>query len=333
MLKLLKSISILIPSNLFVAVFCRCEESKMRLIEKVYFRTFRWFAGVGSTIIVGLHTLPHVFPQRTVEANYKISCEIGIPSSKYKDLLHDTCRRMELNPEKVDLFVTMGFSTVSAGTTLFPNKAVVGLPRNSIFNTVQDIETANIRFEGKLIDWESNLGKALKESLLFSEKEIKFLIGHELTHIKEFDFVYSAAHAFTCFYGFYKIGMVLPKLLSITSFGYQVGVNMAVWTVGAVCFYFSRRYLNHYFEFKADEKSGRISKEYCEGGIEYMRSRLKINRVLRKMHGEKGEEMFSKVGNNMEDMFSHPKRTDRLKNLKKLHNNTYGDSSCELKSG
>jgi len=287
-------------------------------LHRTYYRTLRYAVRVGTVAIIGLNTLPHMFPQKTVETNFQMPCNEKPIPKRYTDILNETCTKYKIDPDSVSLFYTNSFSTVSAGTTFLPNKSVIGLPRNYIFESVNDIVVSNIRFQDKPIDWESNIGKALQEVLLPNEDHIKFLIGHELTHIKDLHFIINTTHASMVCYATYKLGTMLFQ--NQVRFSRLALAHTLFFTCGVVLYKISKKYLNYYLEHEADEKSAQLGVSYCDGGIDYMRTRLKLNRILRKMHGEEGETMFSQIGNNLKDVSTHPKRTDRLKKLKEIKN-------------
>ena len=289
----------------------------MTLFQVVYTRTFRYVAGTGAVLMFGFQTLPHLFPQKTMSIVH------GTPPNnnmnpKFKKLLDETCKLMDIDSNCVTLTHSSGFSTVSAGDLLLPNKSVIALPRNARYATKEELTCANIVFSKKPIDWSSSSGIALQDVLVLTDNDIRFLIGHELTHIKNRDFLPAAIHGVTVISLFYMLGASLPKLLKQNKFGRIVAINWSVWLSGIPFFYFTKRYMSHQIEFNADVTSARLSEDYCEGGIHYTRNRMKLNRILRSMHGVMGDKLFSRVGNDLSDTLSHPPRSERLRKLKTI---------------
>lgn len=291
----------------------------MSILQKVYARTFKWVAGTGAVLVFGFSSLPHLFPQKMVKIVH------GLPHSsndnvtpQYMNLLKETCKLMDIDPDRVELTYSRDFSTVSAGILSFPNKSVIALPRNAKYKHKDELCDAGIVFNQKPIDWESNIGKALQEVLILSENDIRFLIGHELTHIKNKDFLLSAVHGSTVIGVFYMLGNILPNILKQTSFHRIVLLNWLVWLSGIPFYYLTKRYMSHRMEMIADNNSARLNKTYCDGGIHYTRNRLKLNRILRSLHGVTGDSMFSKTGNNLADTYTHPPRSERLRKLKRI---------------
>lgn len=291
----------------------------MSFFQRVYARTFRWVAGTGVVLTFGLQSLPHLFPQKMMKIAHGMRSEDStIINEKYKTLLHETCKLMNVDPECVNLTHSSGFSTVSAGILSFPNQSVIALPRNSKYEKTEDLFHAGIVFSQKPIDWQSNVGKALQKVLILTENDIRFLMGHELTHIKNKDFLLSACHSSFVIGVFYTLGDFLPKLLRQKVFSRVVLLNWTVWLSGLPFYYFTRRYMSHQLELIADETSARLGSSYCDGALHYTRNRLKLNRILRSMHGVTGDDLFSKAGNNLTDTFTHPPRTERLRRIKNI---------------
>jgi len=302
---------------------------------ELYKRSLKVIAGIGTTMLVGVNVLPHIFPRQSIDLSD------GMPESfvkhinpKYKELLEETCQLMNIEPDTVELTHSRGLNTLSAGCPFLPNKSVVVLPRNALYTHPDHLMHAGITFNDKKhVDWNSSAGKVLKEVLILNNDEIRFLIGHELTHIRDYHFVASTLHSTGIFYGFYKLSTLVPKIPKTPmKLGPTILLTIGIWLMGIPCYYATKRPLSHYLEYSADETSAKLGEQYCHGGISYTRKKLKLNRVLR-VTTENGVDCFSKVGNHIGylDTFSHPKRTDRLKQLKEISNNLYNvDIPIEL---
>ena len=90
--------------------------------------------------------------------------------------------------QKVTLFVNEGFHAVSAGSTWFPAGAVIGLPRWYLYQTEEEVATSGLKFQGRNIQWDSELGETVKFCYVPTKDMIAFTIGHELAHIQRLDF-------------------------------------------------------------------------------------------------------------------------------------------------
>lgn len=294
---------------------------------ELFKRSLKVISGVGSVSLIAINVWPHLFPRQSIDVSH------GLPYSmvkhvnpKYREMLMDTCKLMEIDSEKVDLTHSKTLSTVSAGCLLFPNKSVVVLPRNALYTQEEHLHHSGICLQNnKPVDWNSKTGQTLKEVLLLDDNEIKFLIGHELTHIKNLDFLLSAAHSVSIFYAFYKFGTLVPKALNRPiGLGSHILLTVGVWVLGAPVYFLTKKQLSHYVEYVADETSAKLGENYCLGGISYTRKRLKLNRVLRAT-SDNGTNTYSEKGNSKKtfDQMTHPKRTDRLKKLKEIYKSNY----------
>lgn len=298
---------------------------------ELFRRSLKIIAGVGTVSLITINVWPHLFPK------YSVNLAHGLPSNmvkninpKYQEMLNETCKLMNIDPEKVELTHSKTLSTVSAGCLHFPNKSIVVLPRNALYTKEEHLVHSGICFNDKQpINWNSKTGKALKEVLIFNDDEIRFLIGHELTHIQNMDFLYSTAHGISIYYTFYKLGNLIPKFFKRPAgIGSHIILTVAVWLLGAPFYFWTKKPLSHYLEYTADESSANLDENYCIGGISYTRKRLKLNRILRAT-SEDGEDTYSEKGNSKRtfDQMSHPKRTERLKKLKDIHLNCYNKLS------
>ena len=294
--------------------------------QRVYFKVARVMMGIGTTAVISYHSLPHLFPHKMSAVKGFVDymdCK-DIPP-EFKEVLSSTCNKLNIDPSKVSLFYSSGFHTVSAGSLFLPGGAVIGLPRNYYFQSTNDIRKAPIMHKGKPIDWDSRIGTALQSVLLPNTEHLKFVIGHELIHIKNADFLPQTAFAVSFLYGFYRLGLYIPTILPKRHFGRVAMIHSGIWLGGFLLYRRINRKFLHSIEHKADQGSAEIGADYCSGGIDYMRSRMKLNRILRKMDPDNGAKQYTKVGNEVRNA-THPKRTDRLKRLKNIQQLSYKEN-------
>ena len=296
---------------------------------ELFKRSLKIIAGVGTVSLITINVWPHLFPKESVNLVHGLPPKmVTKPHPKYQQLLIETCKLMEIDPERIELTHSKTLSTVSAGCLLFPNKSVVVLPRNALYTHADNLVHSGICFhDQKPVDWNSKTGEALKEVLLLNDNEMRFLIGHELTHIQNMDFLLNTVHGVSIYYTFYKLGNLIPKLFKRpTGLGFHIFLTVTVWLLGAPLYFLTKKPLSHYFEYAADESSAKLGENYCLGGISYTRKRLKLNRILRAT-SENGVDTYSEIGNSKRvfDQMSHPKRTERLKKLKEIWLNDYNN--------
>lgn len=289
------------------------------VLEQLWLRTTKYVAGVLGVGIVGYNTLCHLYPSRKYARNE--ICQS--PSDRYASLLKEVCWKMDVDSDKVRLFYNKAFGVISGGTLYGSEPSVIGLPRNCSFNTTEDIRNAPIYFEDKPFNWDSKLGKSMQDVLLVSDVQAKFIMAHELVHIQNLHFVHSTLHMSGFLVGSYFLGTLVAKRYR-GSLNAVVSRQLAAWLIGFLGYWTSRQQFSHWMENNADEKSAQLGLDYVDGGIEQMRKRLKLNRILRRAHGVAGEKLYSEKGDDLRTLSTHPSRTERLKRLKEIKKSMAG---------
>ena len=232
------------------------------------------------------------------------------------------------NADKVSLFVNRHFYAVSAGSTILPGGAVIGLPRWYVYQTKEDVENSGLRL-GRDVSWDSEAGVTVAESFLPTQEMIAFTIGHELVHIEQhlnFKLFFTLAPPLwlyltykvaSCTRLIFKVHVVLDALLKLCIFGLNYQAYRIV-----------DRKLTYLAEFSADEISAKCDLRMAQGGIDYFTTTLKRNVIQRALLGEKGKEIYSEEGNNLQPtaISTHPQLTERLSKVKTIFDNL-SDSS------
>lgn len=84
-----------------------------------------------------------------------------------------------------------------------PSGAKIGIPAN--FNSMLDdpagITNSTILINGKEVEWNSDIGTALKDALVFSPEAQKFAMAREVAHLEVGGLVLNAAVAPFCLAG------------------------------------------------------------------------------------------------------------------------------------
>lgn len=81
-------------------------------------------------------------------------------------------------------FMVSGFDLHHIGSSKFRYGALTGIPINFTYTVPADIDKADIIIRGKPIDWNSQGGKLLEESLVLKEDEQIFAITRELRQLQ-----------------------------------------------------------------------------------------------------------------------------------------------------
>lgn len=267
-----------------------------------------------------LKAAPHVFPHQLCMNPTELkdhSGTIQIPE-RFRENLKDVLAKLGIagHESKITLFICSGFSPLSAGSTKLPNGAVIGLPRSFLFENNQDVVNSGITFGKRQINWKSKLGIKLKESLVATNGNIAFLLGHELCHIRSLDCKYQISLAPAWLYATYRLAWatnrVLPRIATVNAI-----VKLLVIAGSYQAFCVTNQSILHRQEFRADALSAECDVQMALGGVDYTVKRLKLNTVLRALQGPAGELRYSEEGNERKS-YSHPKLTERLRQLEEI---------------
>ena len=270
-----------------------------------------------------LKTAPHVFPhqlcKRPTELQNHFSGKIEVPE-RCRTNLREVLAKLGIASyeNKITLFVCSGSSPLSAGSTLLPNGAVIGIPRSFLFENSEDVVKSGITFGKRQINWKSKFGTRVKESLVATNDNIAFLLGHELCHIRDLDCKYQVPLAPAWLYTTYRLAgatrRFLPRFAVVDAF-----VKVLIVAGSFKAFFVTNRAILHHQEFHADEVSAECDLQMALGGVDCTVKRLRLNSALRALQGEAGERSYTEEGDEKRN-YSHPKLTERLRRLEEIAN-------------
>ena len=291
------------------------------MYEQKYLRVVKLLAGFGLTTIVAIKTIPHLYPALWLKRTGGLSQNNESLDDIYKNILVEVCKDMAVDYRKIHLVNSEQLSSISGGSFYFPTKSYIGLPQGCDITDLNKIKASNFMFDGKTVDLNSYTGKQLLDSLLLTDQQVKFLIAHELTHIKEHHFIFFLVNSVAIFSIFFKAGLYMPTLIegkrSLLSTAF---LNLITWSTGYVIYKGIQRFLIHSVEFRADKVAAQLGQDYCDGGITTLRKSMKLNRIVRLMNHK--ENLISEIGNNVQDYMS-PTLSQRLKELKTIKKDMY----------
>ncbi|XP_076155557.1 transmembrane protein 177 [Alosa pseudoharengus] len=274
----------------------------------------------------------HVFPNGTYRKLYQAWSK-GEPAS-LSEKLENTFQTV-LNDcavgssENFSAFASFGFHPIGAGIPWLPSGAQVGIPAN--FNSTPDdpagITNRTILINGREVEWDSDIGSSLKESLVFSSEAQKFAIAREVLRLDSAGPVLHAAVAPACLVGICVNSVVLKHI-----FGLYAGpilarglVNLVVVGLGAAFYLLATDEVSQWMDYRSDRRAASLSPEYTKGGVEFYDKIISRNKTLRMLMGERGEEMYAPSGNLFpSNMFSlkhapYTARREGVANLLKEH--------------
>ena len=285
--------------------------SRSKLIHSVVAAT--------ATGLVLVHSIPNLYPsiirnQNDLQ-NGPVPCDI-------KEVFDEVASKMNLpHPGKVKLFINNGFTSNSVGSTWLPGGAAIGISRLFLYADLQDLGESGLLFKGKKINLGSKAGKKLSEALLFDEDELRFILAHEISHIKNLDFTTNCfLPAWWLYFTYRAIPVVVANLPSNSVL--KAIVQCSLWLSSYWLFRQQNTMLHHNREFTADENAAMLGMNYVKGGINATMKRMKVNETLRVLHGEDGKSLYSIEGNDMKD-WAHPKLSERLRKLEEIYVEKY----------
>ena len=277
--------------------------------------------GIGGMIIyrVSAELFPHLCKRRHGIKD-KNGVFIEVPD-RCREQFNAVAMKFGLkNADKVNLFVNRGFRALSAGSSLLPGGAVIGLPRWFVFQTEEDVQNSCLKL-GETVSWDSEVGIAVTESFLPTDDVIAFTIGHELAHTER-QLQFKLFNTFApplWLYLIYRVTKSTDRILK-----HRVVLNglLDLAIFGLSLYAYKRGYekMSHLAEFDADKVSAECDPRMAQGGVDLFTTTLKRNLIQRELLGKKGEKFYTEEGNNINQSLisTHPDNTDRIEKLKAL---------------
>lgn len=302
-------------------------KSKMAAFESVIRSFVR--LGIGGLLLV--RASGELFPQICKEYSGlkdESGALVKVPDRCREQFAEAAMKYGLKNADKVSLFVNRHFYAVSAGSNILPCGAVVGLPRWYLYQTKEDVENSGLRL-GRDVSWDSEVGVTVTESFLPTREMIAFTIGHELAHIDQhlnFKLFFTFAPPLWL-YLTYKVASCTPRIFKVHAV-WDALLKLCIFLLNYQAYRIVERKLTHLAEFSADEISAKCDPRMAKGGIEWCTATLKRNVIQRALLGEKGKQIYSEEGNDLQRTATstHPQLTERLHKVKTIFD-TLSDSS------
>lgn len=266
------------------------------------YRTTLLLAGCGGVFTANVFY--HVFPGTTYRKVYQAWSK-GEPASLSEKLEHvfqEVLKDLAVgSPDSYTAFAAYGFHPVGAGIPWVPSGAQIGIPSN--FNSspgdLTGITDRTIVINGKEVEWDSETGSALKNTLVLSEDAQKFAVAREVARLECAGPVLQAAVAPTCLAGAWIYSVALKQIFGLFagSVILRAAVNTLALGLGAASYILASDAVNQRLEFHSDRRAASLSRSYAKGGVEFYEKILERNKTLRVLMGPKGEEMYAPSGN------------------------------------
>uniref|UniRef100_A0A1I7U370 Calcium uniporter protein n=2 Tax=Caenorhabditis tropicalis TaxID=1561998 RepID=A0A1I7U370_9PELO len=187
--------------------------------------------------------------------------------------------------------------------------------------TLDDVETArrigaNLEVDMGLskhrrkVEVNSETGDELIARLMLSDAARRFLVQRQLHIANSGEYFCAPILAWmglsTMGYGILNVGSVVlgPYMATATAFAFTIAT-----------FAQFRKSFDCYKTTKADEETVKRGDEYAIGGIDYLESTMKLNRLYRRVLGEEGENRIERNGDIKDNSV---KLSSRIKEIRKI---------------
>ncbi|XP_063620965.1 transmembrane protein 177 [Cydia splendana] len=248
--------------------------------------------------------LPHTFfldKYKEFVHNYTDGKPDPLPrelTERYKTCL-DILKLADVHRKLVSPFTVFGFDLFHAGSSSSKYGVAVGIPVNFTYKSVADLENADIKVNQKKIDWTSEAGQKLADSLILPERVQQFAICREILMTHNNKVQYEATFPFICIFFVYNLTTYLNRKLNLYSGPAAMrGTLYSIVGLFGVGTYFLMKDLSEvYYETEVDKSLCALGPEYVEAGVVFYDKILKRNQALRELMGAEGEKKYSKLGN------------------------------------
>ena len=294
---------------------CENEEVPSRYAGKYEDMTRKWI-GVGAGIVATIAFCRRILPHCNVSSYIQqMSLPSVRPRREHKATFTDLCARLKLPCERVQLRVSQQVGSSCSGGVYLPQGAAVLLSRNSTWTSRKDVERAGLTFENKPLLMRSREDRALADVMILSDYVVKFMIAHELVHIKDMDFIMDGLHDAAHVLAAYALGaLVAPYSIGVVP---AVGVQVCVWMAASLVLRRNSVRLSQWQEFKADRRACQLGADVCEAGVEWCEQKLQHNKVMRERNVETGQWIYTLDGDII-DTSTHPSVAERLRRIEEV---------------
>lgn len=259
--------------------------------------------GASSLGLFAVNLSYHVFPDQTFRRLYQgwSKGEPALLTTRLQTLFRDVLDESRVASSGFTPFAAYGFQPVSAGAPWLPSGCLIGIPAN--YNgTKKDgvgISDRVLVINGQEVDWASDPGISLRDSLTLSANAQKFSLAREAIHSQIGGPILQAAVAPLCLTSVCVSSVAIKQLLGLYSGPMLLrGVfNVLAVLLGFTGYYLCYDGVSQWLDYRSDKKAAAVSKAYAQGGLEFYEKILARNRLLRRIMGKQGETMYAPNGN------------------------------------
>lgn len=214
-------------------------------------------------------------------------------------------QRILLKPEEevgLEFFTSCRSDPHHLGSVKMRFGAYIGVPATFIYTSADEVDRDHLRIPQYTIDWTSDVGQALLNAIVLSDKAKEFAIAREINYAATYHLHIDTI--MRCGFGIlaYVSGSMLNGI-------FQLSRRLKVWARAGVFSFVAVTsgflYLlasDAYFCWRdnsIDRKTAQLSQFYAEGGVEFYNKMLERNQALRTVLGARGPSLYTLYGNNV----------------------------------
>lgn len=184
-------------------------------------RRFTFFASVSSVVgCSAINYFPHTFlawKHREIVASYKEGAERPVSAvlKKRFEIAIELLKVSDFERQCIKAFTVSGFDLYHLGSTKFRSGGLIGIPVNYSYTAIGDINKMDVIIRGKPVDWNSQGGKYLEQSLVLSEDEQIFGIAREIIQIQNNSVYLNSIYPAVTIFSYYTLTSALNSKLRL----------------------------------------------------------------------------------------------------------------------
>uniref|UniRef100_A0A1A9WQF2 Transmembrane protein 177 n=1 Tax=Glossina brevipalpis TaxID=37001 RepID=A0A1A9WQF2_9MUSC len=251
-----------------------------------------FLAGTATIGLVLVNFVPH-----TVGLNYykdfiqcyrngeplPISEKVAKRFSRAKDMLN-----IKKTVYPVETFSVFGFDLFNAGYTKSRFGIKIGVPVNYDYDSIDSVKWNEITYKNKEINWDSENGKLLKQSIVLTEAEQTFGFCKALLQAQTNSVILNSIFPAITFLAMYTFGRYLNLSQGLLSrpFGLRMVMYTILGSFGYGSWSFMKDYTQVTSDAEIDKKLSSLGSEFVTAGISFYDKQLKKNIALRELMGD-----------------------------------------------
>lgn len=284
--------------------------------------------GIGFT---STKYLPHtIFLEKYKEFvyNYKNGQKVELSAElekKFNECI-DILKFSDLQKKYIKPFPVFGLDLFHAGSTSSRFGAVVGIPVNFTYKSLEDIDKENLQVNLKQVDWSSEIGQQLANALILPEEVQKFALCREILATNNNKIIFDGAYPVLVVTLIYALSQYINRRLRLYEGPPALrGILYCLVGMFGTGFYFLMKDLTEIqYETAVDKQLAELGPEFVQSGTVFYDKMLNRNKALRELMGNEGQNKYSVLGN--ENFFLRHRRIPLMHRKAFFENKLNGDN-------